>query len=113
MPRTMRLTSGTERGDTLMLRTPSPISANAMSGCDAISPHTVTSMPFCCADLHRALNQPQHGRVQRREARRQIRVAAIDGERVLHEIVRADAEERRRRSTKRVARRRRRRASRS
>ena len=65
-----------------------------MSGCDAISPHTATSMPCSRADLHRALDEPQHGGMQRREARREVRVAAIDGERVLHEIVRADAEER-------------------
>ena len=32
--------------------------------------------------------------MQRREPRREVRVAAVDGERVLHEIVRADAEER-------------------
>ena len=36
----------------------------------------------------------QHGRMQRRESRREVRVAAIDRQRVLHEIVRADAEER-------------------
>ncbi len=41
--RTIRFTSGTDRGATLSCRTPSPMSANAMSGCDAISPHTATS----------------------------------------------------------------------
>ena len=69
------------------------MSANAISGCDAISPHTATSMSASVADLDRALDEPQHGGMQRREARREVRVAAIDGQRVLHEVVRPDAEE--------------------
>ena len=41
--RTMRFIRGTERGETLIWRTPRPSSANAMRGCEAISPQTVTS----------------------------------------------------------------------
>ena len=42
----------------------------------------------------RATNEPEHGWVQRREPRREPRIAAIHRERVLHEVVRSDAEER-------------------
>ena len=75
-------------------RSPRPISANAMSGSDAISPHTLTSWPAAGRGVADHADQPQHRGMQRREPRREIGVAAVDGQRVLHEIVGADAEER-------------------
>src|SRR5256714_6291907 len=41
-----------------------------------------------------SLDQSQHGRVERREAGSEVRTSAIDSERVLHEVVGADAEKR-------------------
>src|SRR3982751_2201643 len=46
------------------------------------------------SDIHYSLDQRQHRGMQRREARGEVRAAPIHGERVLHEIVGANAEER-------------------
>ena len=92
MSRTVSFVSGTAAGETLSSRTPSPTSSGAATGSAASSPQTATSMPITgrAADL---ADQPQHPRVERIGQRCDRVVPALGGQRVLREVVRADAEE--------------------
>ena len=72
---------------------PSPTSSGTASGLLAISPHTEIGMPARRGRAHAAVDQRQHRRVQRVVEVRDALVAAVHRQRVLREVVGADAEE--------------------
>ena len=75
------------------LRRPRPSSRRVNCVSPAISPHTLTPLP--CA-LHSAMvsrHQLQHGRMQRVVQVRHRFVGAVDGQRVLDQVVGADRQE--------------------
>ena len=86
-------TSGICRGAIERLRRPSPRRIQASIGSPAMSPHIATGLPSLFAALDGLLERPQDGRVQRVVEVADVLVLAVGGQRVLDEVVGADAEE--------------------
>ena len=91
--RTIDFTTGICRGAIDRWRRPSPISIHASSGSPAMSPHIATGLPARSAPSTICLQRPQDRRVQRVVEVADVLVLAVGGQRVLDEVVGADAEE--------------------
>ena len=87
------LISGIAAGVTLRLRSPMPNSSIVYSGLPHIWPHMLIGTFVLVGRPHRHVDQPQHRRVGRRVQAGHVLVAAVDRQRVLNQVVRADAEE--------------------
>ncbi len=72
---------------------PRPINSPTSAGSDAISPHSDTGMRWRRGGAAHQPDQPQHRRMQRLVVIGHPIVGAIDGQRVLDQIVGADGEE--------------------
>ena len=86
------LTGPTAEGVSESERYPIPTRASAPSGCDAISPQTVTGLPCSRLLSAIALERPQHGCRYAVETIGYPRISAIRGIKELDEIVGADGE---------------------
>ena len=80
-------------GATLKCRKPRPISSCVYVVLPLIWPHMLAGMPRAMRRLERHVDQSQHGRIGGIVQIRDFFVAAVDGQGVLDQVVRADAEE--------------------
>ena len=74
-------------------RTPRPSNNDVAVASPASSPQTPTQRPWCPGGDGGGLDEPEHRWVQRVRQCRDVFVAAIGGEHVLRQVVRADREE--------------------
>ena len=89
---TARFTRGTSDAPALSSSMPRPSKSGVSAISPAISPQTPTQILFACARIGHHFEQPHHRRMRRLVKMRDALVHPIDRDRVLNEIVRADAE---------------------